>query len=85
MNIIIIPIFLFSYFLRKQVKYINDNNILINNQTRKDYLLNIKYIYIFINIIFLGGFGINLTSANVVIIYDLDFNPHNDKQVSFSR
>ncbi|KAG1469884.1 hypothetical protein G6F56_003000 [Rhizopus delemar] len=27
-----------------------------------------------------GGFGINLTSANVVILYDLDFNPHNDKQ-----
>ncbi|KAF9965877.1 hypothetical protein BGZ73_001241, partial [Actinomortierella ambigua] len=27
-----------------------------------------------------GGFGINLTSANIVIMYDLDFNPHNDKQ-----
>ncbi|KAJ3028772.1 hypothetical protein HDV00_010023, partial [Rhizophlyctis rosea] len=27
-----------------------------------------------------GGFGINLTSANVVVIYDLDFNPHNDAQ-----
>ncbi|CAO3568890.1 unnamed protein product [Mortierella alpina] len=27
-----------------------------------------------------GGFGINLTGANVVIMYDLDFNPHNDKQ-----
>ncbi|KAL1921144.1 uncharacterized protein VTP21DRAFT_10860 [Calcarisporiella thermophila] len=27
-----------------------------------------------------GGFGINLTSANVVILYDIDFNPHNDKQ-----
>ncbi|KAJ3176992.1 hypothetical protein HDU87_004708 [Geranomyces variabilis] len=23
-----------------------------------------------------GGFGINLTSANVVVIYDMDFNPH---------
>lgn len=28
-----------------------------------------------------GGFGINLTSANVVILYDIDFNPHNDAQV----
>ncbi|KAI8980538.1 SNF2 family N-terminal domain-containing protein [Pilobolus umbonatus] len=27
-----------------------------------------------------GGFGINLTSANVVILYDQDFNPQNDKQ-----
>ncbi|KAF9207315.1 hypothetical protein BGZ49_000730 [Haplosporangium sp. Z 27] len=27
-----------------------------------------------------GGFGINLTGANVVIMYDLDFNPQNDKQ-----
>lgn len=27
-----------------------------------------------------GGFGINLTSANTVVIYDLDFNPHNDAQ-----
>ena len=27
-----------------------------------------------------GGMGINLTSACVVIIFDQDFNPHNDKQ-----
>lgn len=27
-----------------------------------------------------GGLGINLTSADTVIIYDIDFNPYNDKQ-----
>jgi len=27
-----------------------------------------------------GGMGINLNSASVVIIFDQDFNPHNDKQ-----
>ena len=27
-----------------------------------------------------GGLGINLTSANVVILHDLDFNPENDRQ-----
>ncbi|KAJ3091441.1 ATP-dependent helicase smarcad1, partial [Quaeritorhiza haematococci] len=27
-----------------------------------------------------GGCGINLTSANVVILFDMDFNPHNDSQ-----
>ena len=27
-----------------------------------------------------GGVGLNLMAANVVILYDLDFNPHNDVQ-----
>ena len=30
--------------------------------------------------LFSGGLGINLTSANVVILHDIDFNPYNDKQ-----
>ncbi len=29
-----------------------------------------------------GGMGINLTAASVVIIYDQDFNPHNDLQAA---
>jgi SWI/SNF-related matrix-associated actin-dependent regulator 1 of chromatin subfamily A len=27
-----------------------------------------------------GGLGLNLTAADVVIMHDLDYNPHNDKQ-----
>ncbi|OMH80692.1 ATP-dependent helicase fft2 [Zancudomyces culisetae] len=27
-----------------------------------------------------GGFGINLATANIVVIHDIDLNPHNDKQ-----
>ena len=27
-----------------------------------------------------GGLGINLTSASVVVLHDIDFNPYNDKQ-----
>lgn len=29
-----------------------------------------------------GGLGINLTAADTVIIYDSDWNPQNDLQVS---
>jgi len=29
-----------------------------------------------------GGMGINLTAASVVIIFDQDFNPHNDLQAA---
>ena len=28
-----------------------------------------------------GGLGINLTSADTVILHDIDSNPYNDKQV----
>lgn len=29
-----------------------------------------------------GGVGINLVAASVVVIFDQDFNPHNDKQAA---
>ena len=31
-----------------------------------------------------GGLGINLATADTVIIYDMDWNPHNDIQVMLS-
>ncbi len=37
-------------------------------------------IFVFILSTKAGGLGINLTSANTVILHDLDFNPYNDKQ-----
>ncbi|XP_068755461.1 SWI/SNF-related matrix-associated actin-dependent regulator of chromatin subfamily A containing DEAD/H box 1-like [Montipora capricornis] len=37
-------------------------------------------IFIFLLSTKAGGVGINLTSANVVILHDIDFNPYNDKQ-----
>lgn len=37
-------------------------------------------IFIFLLTTRAGGVGINLTSATVAIIHDIDFNPYNDKQ-----
>uniref|UniRef100_A0A8C5G2J3 DNA helicase n=1 Tax=Gouania willdenowi TaxID=441366 RepID=A0A8C5G2J3_GOUWI len=41
---------------------------------------NDKDIFVFLLSTRAGGLGINLTSANVVILHDIDWNPYNDKQ-----
>lgn len=40
-------------------------------------------IFIFLLSTKAGGVGINLVGANVVILHDIDYNPFNDKQVSY--
>ncbi|KAJ0067623.1 hypothetical protein NL108_008946, partial [Boleophthalmus pectinirostris] len=39
-----------------------------------------KDVFVFLLSTRAGGLGINLTSANVVILHDIDCNPYNDKQ-----
>ncbi|KAI8822380.1 SNF2 family N-terminal domain-containing protein [Fimicolochytrium jonesii] len=53
---------------------------IVERQTRIDEFNENPDITVFLLSTKAGGFGINLTSANVVIIYDMDFNPHNDAQ-----
>ena len=53
---------------------VQDRQPLIDNFNKDD------SIFIFILSTKAGGLGINLTSANTVILHDLDFNPYNDKQ-----
>lgn len=45
-----------------------------------DEFQNDKSVKVFLLSTKAGGFGINLTGANVVVLYDIDFNPHNDAQ-----
>lgn len=51
--------------------------------TRQDMIDQFKTdesIFLFIISTKAGGLGINLTGADVVILHDLEFDPHNDKQ-----
>ncbi|XP_013416751.1 SWI/SNF-related matrix-associated actin-dependent regulator of chromatin subfamily A containing DEAD/H box 1 [Lingula anatina] len=52
----------------------------VERQEMIDRFNNDKDIFIFLLSTKAGGLGINLTSANVVILHDIDFNPYNDKQ-----
>ncbi|XP_043253834.1 SWI/SNF-related matrix-associated actin-dependent regulator of chromatin subfamily A containing DEAD/H box 1 homolog [Colletes gigas] len=53
---------------------VTDRQFLINQFTEDE------SIFIFLLSTKAGGLGINLTTADTVIIHDIDFNPYNDKQ-----
>ncbi|CAH1227711.1 SMARCAD1 [Branchiostoma lanceolatum] len=70
------------YLKRRKYKYVR-----LDGQTPVPERLQLidKYnnnpdIFIFLLSTRAGGLGINLTSANTVILHDIDFNPYNDKQ-----
>ena len=64
-TIIIIIIIIITIILSFSIRHFNDKN-----STKLVFLLSTRA----------GGQGINLQAANIVIIFDSDFNPHNDLQ-----
>ncbi|RKO99806.1 hypothetical protein CXG81DRAFT_14009 [Caulochytrium protostelioides] len=52
----------------------------VERQSMIDRFNNEPDLFVFLLSTKAGGFGINLTSSDTVILFDLDFNPHNDKQ-----
>ncbi|XP_028409911.1 SWI/SNF-related matrix-associated actin-dependent regulator of chromatin subfamily A containing DEAD/H box 1-like [Dendronephthya gigantea] len=70
------------YLKKRGYKYLRfDGSTSVNErQGLIDRFNNEPDIFIFLLSTKAGGLGINLTSANVVILYDSDYNPHNDKQ-----
>ena len=53
---------------------------IMERQKLIDQYTNDEGILIFLLSTKAGGLGINLTAADTVILHDLDFNPHNDRQ-----
>lgn len=51
-------------------------------QALVDEFTNDPSITVFLLSTLAGGMGINLTAANVVVVYDQGFNPHNEKQAA---
>ncbi|XP_030348162.1 SWI/SNF-related matrix-associated actin-dependent regulator of chromatin subfamily A containing DEAD/H box 1 isoform X2 [Strigops habroptila] len=70
------------FLKQKQHRYIRlDGKTQISDRIHLiDEFNNDKDIFVFLLSTKAGGLGINLTSANVVILHDIDCNPYNDKQ-----
>eukprot|EP00058_Branchiostoma_floridae_P004301 XP_002589789.1 hypothetical protein BRAFLDRAFT_90470 [Branchiostoma floridae] len=70
------------YLKRRKYKYVRlDGQTPVTERLQLiDQYNNNTDIFIFLLSTRAGGLGINLTSANTVILHDIDFNPYNDKQ-----
>lgn len=69
-----LSVFIINLFVRFNLIYLSYRIHLIDEfNTDMD-------IFVFLLSTKAGGLGINLTSANVVILHDIDCNPYNDKQ-----
>jgi SWI/SNF-related matrix-associated actin-dependent regulator 1 of chromatin subfamily A len=63
-----------SYLRLDGKTHMNDRQMLIDQYNSSDDIL------VFLLSTKAGGLGINLTSASMVVLHDIDFNPYNDKQ-----
>lgn len=70
------------FLKRKKIRYLrlDGSTPVPERQKLIDEYNNDTAIFVFLLSTKAGGLGINLTSANVVILHDIDFNPYNDKQ-----
>ncbi|XP_062493613.1 SWI/SNF-related matrix-associated actin-dependent regulator of chromatin subfamily A containing DEAD/H box 1 [Pezoporus occidentalis] len=70
------------FLKQKEHRYLRlDGKTQISDRIRLiDEFNNNSDIFVFLLSTKAGGLGINLTSANVVILHDIDCNPYNDKQ-----
>eukprot|EP01147_Barroeca_monosierra_P001254 gene1254-4463_t len=71
-----------KFLARLGLKYlrIDGSTPVDDRQSLIDQYSSDKSIFCFLLSTKAGSLGINLTSANVVILHDIDFNPYNDKQ-----
>ncbi|KRY77140.1 SWI/SNF-related matrix-associated actin-dependent regulator of chromatin subfamily A containing DEAD/H box 1B [Trichinella pseudospiralis] len=71
-----------EFLTLKQIRYLrlDGQTPVVERQPLIDMFNSSEDIFIFLLSTRAGGLGINLTSANVIVLYDIDYNPHNDRQ-----